>query len=61
MKVETDFLQPENAELARKLWNSIEHDAWLRFWNEDKVQIDSDMNLGELKTLVQIMESFSRK
>ena len=58
-----EFLKPENTNKAQKWFEELEDKGfcgqpYIRFWSETEVQIDGDMTLNELKSLVELMEGF---
>lgn len=62
MSTTTSFLKPENAALAERLMDEsgFEFNAFLRWWDEEKLQIDGDLSLVELRKLVEIMDGFKQ-
>ena len=43
-------------EIAKKNGFNPDTSTWIRFWDNEKIFIDGDLTLKELKTLVEIME-----
>ena len=58
-----NFLKPENKSKAQKWYEGLENKGffvklYIRFWSETEVQIDGNISLEELKSLVKLMENF---
>jgi len=51
----TDFLAKENLEIAKMY---ITGKGYVRFWDENTVQLDGDYTVEDLKQVVKAMESF---
>ena len=54
----TELLSEENKAIVEQGKDGLPEYSWIRFWDEETVQLDGDFKLSELKHLVSMMESF---
>jgi len=60
--IDTEFLMEQDKLIINRIFkHDLLTDCYIRFWDKRTVQLDGEMTLPDLKSLVQIMEEFQNR